>query len=210
MPSGYDRIAGYYDSLARVVFGKSIALAQGHGLPGIAPGSHILIVGGGTGEVLEHLSDCRIDHLNVDYVEASEAMINSAKRRTLNSVSVDFIHQSIEQLSSKKSYDVIITQFFLDSFEGSDLEDIFSLLHNRLKAGGSWIIADFQITKDWRKIWQKSLLSIMYLFFAVTVGLKASRLEDFSTHFMRLGYHLNTSQSYYASFIFASTYQKSE
>ncbi|MEQ9301210.1 MAG: class I SAM-dependent methyltransferase [Cyclobacteriaceae bacterium] len=210
MPSGYDRIAGYYDSLARVVFGKSIALAQRHGLPEITPGSHILIVGGGTGQVLEYLAECRLSELKVDYVEASEAMINSAKHRTLNNVSVDFIHQPVDQLSQKKTYDVIITQFFLDSFEGSDLENVFSLLHNRLKEGGIWIIADFQIINDWRKIWQKFLLSIMYLFFTVTVGLKASRLEDFSTHFMRLGYHLNTSQSYYASFIFASTYQKSE
>lgn len=210
MPSGYDRIAGYYDSLAKIVFGKSIMRAQQHGLAGITTGSHILIVGGGTGQVLKYLSECEINELRVDYVETSEAMLNIAKCKTLNGLSVDFIHQPIEQISQNKLYDVIITQFFLDSFQSIDLENVFSLLHDRLKAHGTWIIADFQIAKDWRKVWQKPLLSIMYLFFAVTVGLKARRLEDFQGLFTRLGYHLNTRQSYYASFIFSSTYQKRE
>lgn len=209
MPSRYDRIASHYDSLAQFVFGKSIVQAQKFGLSEISQGSHILIVGGGTGHVLEHLSECRISELHIDYVEASDAMIEIARSRKIDGLYIDFIRQRIEELRGQKNYDVIITQFFLDCFEGVDLKRVFSMLNNRLKDNGIWIIADFQLTKDWKKIWQKPLLSIMYLFFSIAVGLQARKLEDFPVLFTQLGYRLRKSRSYYARFIFSSTYQKS-
>ncbi len=209
MPSGYDRIARHYDALARVIFGKSIMRAQKFGLSEIPPGSHVLIVGGGTGKVLEYLSGCKISDLHIDYVEASEAMIDIARHRKADGLHIHFICQPIEEYCRQKAYDVIITQFFLDCFEGVALKHVFSTLSNQLKVNGTWIIADFQVSKDWKKIWQKSLLSMMYLFFSVAVGLQAHKLEDFQDLLTQLGYRLKTSQSYYASFIFSSTYQKS-
>jgi 2-polyprenyl-3-methyl-5-hydroxy-6-metoxy-1,4-benzoquinol methylase len=210
MPSGYDRIARFYDTLARSVFGKSITLAQQCGLSEIIPGSNILIVGGGTGYVLEYLSQCGIEDLHVDYVEASQAMIMRTRHRKIDGLPVNFVHRSIGEIDEQKTFDVIITQFFLDSFQGKDLERLFTRLHEHLRIDGTWIIADFQVSKDWKAIWQKPLLSIMYLFFTITVGIKARRLDDFHTLFIRSRYCLITSQSYYCAFMFSSTYQKSE
>lgn len=210
MPSGYDRISFLYDGLARVVFGHSIIRAQQHGLSEIASGSKVLIIGGGTGFVLEYIAQLRLENLYIDYVEPSSEMINRAKKRPIARLSINFINQPIERIDIQRSYDVIITQFFLDSFNGKELEDIYQRLHTLLKNKGSWIIADFQLSQNWKLIWQKPLISAMYLFFTLTVGIKARRLEDFQARLVRLGYRLKTGKTYYASFIFSSSYQKME
>ena len=207
MPSGYDSIAGLYDRLSRLVFGKSIMHAQQHGLSEIAQGSRVLIVGGGTGHVLEQISLHKQD-ISVDYVEPSTNMIKKAKVRSVNDLSINYISQPIQELQNDKVYDVVITQFFLDCFEGDELDEIFVQLDNYLRKGGLWIVADFQFSYDWNRRWQKLITSMMYLFFTLTVGIKARKLEDFHQLFKRLDYHLHTKKSYYSSFIFSSVYQK--
>jgi hypothetical protein len=49
MLNNYDKIAGHYDTLSRLVFFKSQVNAQINQLPYIQWDSHVLIVGGGTG-----------------------------------------------------------------------------------------------------------------------------------------------------------------
>jgi ubiquinone/menaquinone biosynthesis C-methylase UbiE len=210
MPSGYDNVSVYYDRLARIIFGNSIRKAQAHGLSNIVSGSNVLIVGGGTGYVLEQIGLFQLKDVQVDYVEASTLMINQAKMRSINSLNVNFIDQPIQEYPVHKDYDVIITQFFLDSFEGEDLEEMFLRLDSHLRKSGLWLVADFQTSNDWNKNWQKMLLSIMYLFFKLAVGISAHKLENFQQLFQQLGYHLKTNKSYYAAFIFSSTFQKRE
>jgi ubiquinone/menaquinone biosynthesis C-methylase UbiE len=56
MLNNYDRIARIYDKLSRMVFGKSIVRAQQSILPFITTPARMLIVGGGTGWILEEIA----------------------------------------------------------------------------------------------------------------------------------------------------------
>ena len=78
MPKGFDLIAPYYDSLARLVFGDSIRHCQLEYLDKIPPGAQVLILGGGTGWLLGELMkinpSCR-----VWYLESSIKMLEMTK-----------------------------------------------------------------------------------------------------------------------------------
>jgi ubiquinone/menaquinone biosynthesis C-methylase UbiE len=109
MPANYDNIARVYDLLSRVIFGRHIEQAQVCMLEYVPSGSSILIVGGGTGWILEKLSDQYPHGLQIDYVEISAEMIVLSEKRNHKENVVNFINKPIEEFISDKSYDVIIT-----------------------------------------------------------------------------------------------------
>jgi len=170
--NNFDNVAPVYDVLAGVVFGNSIIRAQLFYLKEIPAYAHILILGGGTGKVA-----CALLQLNttcqIVYVEASAAMLESARSKIgLNDRSrVRFVHSS--EVLSNETFDVVITQFFLDLFPVSKLEGIVKSIRQMLKPGGAWIITDFVDNGKW---WQRAMLWIMYRFFRITTNIEAASL----------------------------------
>ena len=96
MKNNYDRIARYYDTLSRLVFFRSQIKAQTDQLQVIPPGSRILIVGGGTGWILEEIAKVQASGLSITYVEISEEMLRLSKERGVKDIEVIFIHASAE------------------------------------------------------------------------------------------------------------------
>ena len=71
MASNYDNSAAFYDQLSQMVFGKALIRAQLYLLQQVPPNSTVLIVGGGTGWILEELSNIHYSGLAITYVEIS-------------------------------------------------------------------------------------------------------------------------------------------
>ena len=97
MPANYNKIAPVYDLLSRLVFGGAIVNAQRLLLPGLPRGQYrVLIVGGGTGWILDELGKQRPQGITVDYVEVSEKMISISKKRNWGANTVNFFCVPIE------------------------------------------------------------------------------------------------------------------
>ena len=175
MTSNYDHIAGFYDRLSRLVFGSSIVRAQVCLLPFIPAGARILIIGGGTGWILEEIAALHPQGLTIDYIESSAKMIAISQKRNRQKNSVQFIHQPIEDYVLTTPYDVIITPFLFDNFPKDKIAYIFEKLHAYLKSNGLWLYADFT-SGTGNPFWQKILLRIMYLFFRVTGAIETQKL----------------------------------
>ncbi|UOQ74624.1 class I SAM-dependent methyltransferase [Hymenobacter cellulosilyticus] len=80
--TGFDRVAPFYDPLARLVFGNALQRAQQAALAGLPAGRpRVLIIGGGSGWVLGEVLQRRPDS-RVLYLEAS-AMMLAKSRATL-------------------------------------------------------------------------------------------------------------------------------
>ena len=76
MPANYNKIAPVYDMLSRLVFGKAIVNAQRRLLPGLPRGEYrLLIVGGGTGWILDELGKQKPQGITIDYVEPRLCLI---------------------------------------------------------------------------------------------------------------------------------------
>ena len=184
----FDWIAPVYDALAFAVFGRRLQRAQVVFLDQIPVGATILLVGGGTGWLLEQVL-IRRQPRHVVYLEPSAQMIARASRRMLRrSVlgSVDFRVGDEQLLQPNERFDVILTPFVLDLFTEQTLQEQFiPRLSNALKPGGLWFITDFVRTQIW---WQKALLWSMIRFFRLTAAIDARQLADWQQQLTDAGF----------------------
>jgi len=205
MPSNYDNSAVFYDQLSRMIFGKALVRAQLYLLRQVPPNSSVLIVGGGTGWILEELSTIHYSGLNITYVEISSRMTALAQKRNTGINQMTFINDAIENTSVNDSYDVIITPFLLDSFTEETLEKAFAHMHQQLKPKGLWLFTDFQLTG---KLWQKLMLKSMYFFFRLLCGIETTSLPKIDHQFYKRGYKILFTKTFYGEFIVSTKYQK--
>ena len=201
--AGFDNVAWIYDFLASIVFGNALRKAQYHYLNEIRDQDKVLIIGGGTGHILKAIEQRSIQ-CSIDYVEASEKMLQKAMKRKHN-LSVNFIH-GIEQTIVEKEYDVIITAFFLDCFKEERLVKVIEKLGATLVKGGKWLLTDFSLSENAHFL-KKGLVKVMYLFFKVSCGLEANKLLDFTACFKK-NFQVLKSTTFYHQMLFSTVYKK--
>jgi ubiquinone/menaquinone biosynthesis C-methylase UbiE len=207
MANDYNRIAGFYDKLSRVVYQRSIINAQVFLIQLINNNDKILLVGGGTGWVLEEISKLQKQNIHVVYIEKSSAMIKLAQKRKFENLTVEFIESAIEDYNTTAQFDVVFTAFLFDNFLKDKIDLVFLKLDRWLKQKGFWLYADFVNDTINKKTWQQLLLKTMYLFFKLTAKIETQELIDMRPYFER-NYTMITQQFYYNKFIQAIAYRK--
>ena len=166
----FDPIAGFYDALADTFFLGRIFRAQTRYFDYIKPGSKVLILGGGTGRILGPLYRQQ-PGIKVCYIEASAAMLRKSRERLTGREEVFFIHGTEEALPNER-FDVIILPFFVDMFEEPDLMDLCTKLISTSTGEAVWLVSDFVDSR----LWQRSVLFVMYRFFNLLCKVKPRRL----------------------------------
>lgn len=202
----FDSIAGIYDGVARLVFGKSIGESQVVFLSMIKPQSTVLVLGGGTGWALQELIKAR-PSVEVVYVEKSRKMLDAAKSRMAkwNTSNVRWVNSSIEEWENTVQYDIITCYFFLDVFESGKLEQVIvPKLVKWLKPNGHILVADFQRSNV---ISQKILLSAMHLFFRLTCRLESRALSDLHGTLKSVGFTAIKEVYFFKQLIFSRVYK---
>lgn len=208
MPNNYDKIAGLYDFLSRLVFGQAQVNAQVDLLPYVAAGSRILVAGGGTGWILEKLAAMHPSGLRITYVEISANMIALAKKRKVGDNEVLFVHAPVEQFVTAERYDTILTAFLFDNFSPGRAAAVFSLLDGLLNKEGNWLFTDFVYRKEQGRLWQGLLLKIMYWFFGQLCKVEGKHLVDTTPLFTAAGYRQMYTAFRYWGFIKSIVYRK--
>jgi len=207
MATNYDMIASSYDLIRKIVLGNSIVKAQVSLLKFIPANSHILIVGGGTGWIIEEINAIHSQGLTIDYVESSAKMIQLSQKKEHRSNKINYIHQPIEAYTTDTIYDIIITPFLFDNFQIKKIAVIFAQLNSYLNKDGMWLYADFVYDENNDPLWQKALLKTMYFFFRITCKIETQQLVNMDQFFSTLYYPVFTT-SYYHNFIQSVAYQK--
>ncbi len=203
MAANYDNAAWFYDRLAALVFGDSLNRAQRSLLHYVTTNAKILIAGGGTGKILEQLARFHPSGLQITYVEISEKMTAIARKRNAGNNRVEFIIAPVEEVNLARDYDVIITPFLLDNFDGATLHRLFNHLNDALPSGSIWINTDFQLTGKW---WQSVLLKTMILFFKILCGVETKGLPDTGSLFKAAGYEVMEERAFYGEFAGSRVY----
>ncbi|GAB4025482.1 class I SAM-dependent methyltransferase [Spirosoma gilvum] len=187
MGGNFNAIAPIYDALAFMVFGRTLQQAQLIWLNRIPTGATILIVGGGTGWLLQQVLT-RCQPRQVVYLETSSQMLARASRRILDQSvmgSVEFRLGDETSLTENDQFDVIMTPFVLDLFTASFLQTTFvPRLYRVLKPGGFWLVTDFVSTVRW---WQQALLWLMIRFFRVAAGIQIRQLANWQLVLAKTG-----------------------
>jgi ubiquinone/menaquinone biosynthesis C-methylase UbiE len=207
MKGNYDNVASFYDKLSSLVFGNAIIEAQKFLIDAIYAGGKLLIVGGGSGLILEEICKKHKRGLSITYVEVSAKMVMFAKQRDCCGNTVFFINEPIQDAPITNLFDIIITPFVFDNFSNETTKVVFEKLNQHLKNGGFWLFADFQLN-DNSNYWQKPLLKLMYTFFRLTCKVEATTLPDTASLFSGHGYKKISSRGFFKNFISAIIYQK--
>lgn len=204
MPANYDNSASFYDRLSRLVFGKALVKAQIWLLPRIPKNAKVLIVGGGTGWLLEEITKLHPTGLSITYVEISAKMMALSHKRNIGDNHVEFINKAVEDAGLPTGFDVVITPFLFDNFTEDILIGVFQHIHQSLKPGGLWLNTDFQLTGKW---WQYAILKSMLLFFKVLCGVPAWRLPDVGNQFSKFGYEVIEEKTFFGDFVVSKVYK---
>jgi ubiquinone/menaquinone biosynthesis C-methylase UbiE len=207
MKGTYDNVAPFYDFLSQLVFKDAILQAHIFLANAVPAGSSVLVVGGGTGKLLEEITTKNQSGLQITYVDISKKMIRLSKKRNTRGNSVSFINQSITDVSFHQQFDVVITPFLFDNFSTNTTKVVFDKIDPLLKPGALWLFADFeQAAKN--NLWQKFLLKLMYLFFRIACGIEASNLPDTASLFQKCRYAAVAKETFYKGFIYSVIYRK--
>ncbi|MDO6390204.1 class I SAM-dependent methyltransferase [Pontibacter sp. BT731] len=209
--TNFDRIAPVYDGLSRLVFGNALRRAQTEHLSLIPEQAKVLLIGGGSGWLLEQLLK-RQPLVKVTYLEVSPKMLQLAQRRVANQTSdlprIDFRLGDENGLQPNERFDVILTPFLLDLFPDERLLYLMDRLCAALRPQGLWLFSDLWPAQAPAPVWQRLLLKSMYGFFGLVSDVKASRLPDFSEHFARQPLQLQASAAFYGGLVQARAFRK--
>lgn len=178
----FDRLARHYSWMEWLLAGRKLHACRTAFLDEARTSKRILLVGEGHGRFLTEV--CRVNPgASITCVDASPEMLRVAKERLTRSgidpSGVRFEAVPILGFESEERFDFMATQFFLDCFEGEELERVVARLAGLLQPGGKWIVADFQAPEDgWRRLRARAVLALAYAFFRAAVRLPARRLAN--------------------------------
>jgi ubiquinone/menaquinone biosynthesis C-methylase UbiE len=166
--TNFNSIAVFYDNLCQLVFGQYVKTSQIEALEFLQPNSTILIVGGGTGWILDEISKIYPSGLTITYIDISSKMIQLSKKRNSALNTIEFLEAGIENVNlNAKQYDAILTPFLFDAFAQSTANLVFEKLNESLKINGIWLYTDFYLSQK-SKYWKRLTIKLMYIFFRLT------------------------------------------
>lgn len=216
----FDRITPVYDLLAKVVFGNTIKKVQRHNLSLIPDHSRILIIGGGTGWILTDILSLGKNIQYITYLEASVAMLDQAVKKladykALHNDShfpiIKLIQGTEDNIPTGDFYDVVVTNFFLDIFNETELQEVMKKLSQSLQSEGIWLFSDFNMCeKPVHAWWQRLLIRCMYWFFKITCHQNSIKLPDFKKAFQQLGFKQTHARYYFNEMMVTRVYRKTE
>lgn len=195
----FDTIAGIYDRWVQIVFGDNLWTAQYLHCERIRKGDKVLILGGGTGKILDHIPR----QATVHYLDVSEGMLKRAcQRRDAHFIHVDFL-----SWQPADNYDWIICPFFLDCFDQRALFEVIEKIQKSLREKGYLLVTDFQQNQS---KWFDFQLWLMHWFFRVMAGISAKRLLPIHDLLLERGWTCVDKKYKLSKKVFSALYQKTD
>jgi ubiquinone/menaquinone biosynthesis C-methylase UbiE len=177
----FDALAPHYRWMELVLAGNKLQRCRTAFLSQAAHRQNVLIVGEGNGRFL---LECRrkLEGARVTCVDASARMLALARRRLqqhgLGLERTEFVHADLLAWNPQvRTYDLVVTHFFLDCFTPEQLRAVIAALANAAAADATWLLADFQVPPHgWRRYRAGLIHRLMYGFFQVAARLPARSL----------------------------------
>ena len=174
----FDRLAPHYDWMEAVTAGNMLQRARTSWLDRLADRRRVLSAGEGHGRFAEAFGR-RFPAAELTCVEASPRMLARARRRAERSgVSARWINATIPAWAPPaRSFDAIVTCFFLDCFAYEQLGALIGALASGAAPDAAWLVVDFAIPDRGIARWRaRAIHAAMYGFFRMAVRLPARRL----------------------------------
>jgi ubiquinone/menaquinone biosynthesis C-methylase UbiE len=191
----FDLLAPHYRWMEWLLAGRKLQRCRTAFLPGIPPPRYALLLGEGNGRFLVELLRHH-PRVRVVCVDASARMLECTRSRLraaeLAHAPVEFFHADIlEQLPPHKSFDLIVSHFFLDCLRPEQLAQLVPRIASACSEEARWLIADFCEPPGRAARWRaRVILRMMYWFFRWVTGLPATNVTPPDPYLERHGFQL--------------------
>ncbi len=210
---GFDRIAPFYGWMEFFCAGN--LMQKGRTAFPLPDSGNVLLAGEGHGRFLEVLLR-NYPKLQITCLDQSEKMLEKARGRLrkagLADEAVIYLCQDVLGKDLPLSaYDWIVTNYFLDCFNGVQLEEVVSRLARSARPEACWLLADFQIPgKGWKRWRARVIVRLMILFFKGMTGLKADVLENPLPLLKREGFRPCKEQEFDGGLIYTALWERKQ
>jgi len=205
----FDHIAPIYNIGENIFFGNQLNLARTVFTDELMNSHSVLLLGEGRGKFLREL--LAINHnCSVTIVDSSSRMIRYQKSKVskANFDRVNFHCVSIETFSTNQKFDLICSFFFWDCFTVQQINKLVPSCSTLLLTKGLWITSDFIDLMNHKNYVNYFKIRLLYLFFHLTTGIRAWRVEPFRNFAQENGLRLLKTDETKKNFICTELYQK--
>jgi SAM-dependent methyltransferase len=183
-----DRIARWYRWFEYAGFGRALERRRRAFLNDLSGARRVLALGDGDGRALAALL-AAAPSARVDYIDISARMLELARARA-GATRVAYRNEDARTtLLPAAEYDVIVTHFFLDCFDETELDPLIARLAGAATPQARWLISEFR-GNGW-------LVRALYFFFRIATGLRTRRLVDHHPLMERHGFRLMRHEDAY-------------
>lgn len=184
----FDRLAPFYGAMEFFTAGGKLQRCRMAFLAEIPTPQRILIAGEGHGRFLPECVS-RFPEAQIVVVDISVKMLKIARSKT-QSQNVTFEHADfLHWNSSGEPFGLIVTNFFLDCFDETQLANVAAKLGRCATVEADWLVADFEIGKSRiAALRSRAILKMLYAFFRVVCGLRANALVPPDEAISRAGF----------------------
>lgn len=177
-PRSFDRLVGLYRPLELLAFGHDLERARFTWLPELRDCRRILVLGDGDGRGLARLAGLA-PAAAIDSFDLSAAMLARARQRVGSAADrIQFRQADLRRAElPARHYDAVVTCFFLDCFDETEIEPVIARIAASLQPGARWLWSDFVLPPRGPARWRARVwLATMYFFFRWQTGISASEL----------------------------------
>ncbi|SHM64768.1 Methyltransferase domain-containing protein [Cyclobacterium lianum] len=202
-PDHYRLLAPFYEKLGHLILGQDFPSSKMAFLEEVSSGDQVLVLGGGAGiNIPDVLQRCG-EKGKVTYMEASASMIRKCKSRLSDDLlkRISFVHADSPDILPEVTFDVVITQYFLDVLPDEKITQIFAAVHTRIDRHSRWIFADFFPLAA-----KRLQLKAMIVAFSLLTGHQRNDLPDYDTFFSNWGWFEKSRKEFCRGFYQARVY----
>ena len=179
--------ASSYRWIEYLAFGRALERSRMVHMHRLAGARRILVLGEGDGRTLLSLLKSA-PFASIDVVDSSAAMIRLAEARTRESRATFHQADLMTIDFAPKSYDAVVTNFFLDCFPEEEARVSIERIATALVPCGLWVMTDFSIPESgWRRIHAQLWIRVMYWFFGLATGLQTQALPPIPELLLQAG-----------------------
>lgn len=200
MDDKYKYIGPVYDLLSNIYSGRAIQDCKISMLTPskIKPGDRVLFAGVGHGRDAIHAAELGAD---VTVVELSQSMLDEFGKLVAANpkpLKIRVVHSDIMLFDEKDSFDLVVSNFFLNVFLIDMMKKVLAHLITLAKPGAGVVVGDFQyptggiISRFFQKAYWYSALSV----FRVFTKNPMHEIYNYPQHMSDMGLTIKEKQSY--------------
>ncbi len=209
--ANFNRLVRIYRALEFIAFGRDLERVRFCHFAALRDCRSILILGEGDGRFLAQLV-AQAPTTSIHCVDASSAMLAAAAHRLPETARARVTFTCADALTydfSGRSYDAVVTLFFLDCFSTAQVESLVARLTQTLRGPSVWVFGDFVMpAKGWPRLRARFWLAILYTFFRWQTGLEVNALPESETVLARAGFKPQQAQTFQHGLLRAVAYRR--